>query len=424
VASFRFGQAQAVITPPVGTMLSGFEERDHGCEGVHDHLYARSWVFSDGSHHAALTLLDLCTIDRAMVREIRGLVSEATGLRPEEMHFVCTHTHSGPVSMREAVDPTYLPAGDPALVAVLVRHIAGSVIAAWRSLREGRIGFGSGTLTTLCTNRRDPGLPMDPEVAVLRLEEADGRLAGVIVNFACHPTTLNRENYLVTRDYPGFMCDAIEAVKGGGVQAGFAQGAAGDISCRWTRRGNNFAEAARLGHMLAGEALRVLEIIETTPEAEVRSLTADLEVPVRALPSLEEAERAEREATRRLEELKAAGAPYGEVRTAYVSWQGANRTLRKVREGQPERIVTEVGLLSLGGRRIAFLPGEAFTRTGLELKAALGPGTLVMAYANDSMGYLVPPEEVDGSYESGASFLDPAAVPAMKARILALAQEL
>jgi len=265
---------------------------------------------------------------------------------------------------------------------------------------------------------------MDPEVAVIRLEEADGRLAGVIVNFACHPTTLNHENYLVTRDYPGYMCDAIEAVKGRGVQAGFAQGAAGDISCRWTRRGNSFAEAARLGHMLAGEALRVLETIETGTEADIRSLVADVEVPTRALPSPEEAERAEREATRRLEELKAAGAPYGEVRTAYVSWQGANRTLRKVREGQPERIVTEVGLLSLCGRRIAFLPGEAFTRTGLELKAALGPGTLVMAYANDSMGYLVPPEEVDGSYESGASFLDPAAVPAMKARILALAQEL
>jgi hypothetical protein len=425
MSGFRFGQAQVVITPPIGTRLSGFEERDHGCVGVHDDLFAKTWVFDDGSGHFALTLLDLVSIDLDMVEAVRKRVSEATKLAPHEIHFVCTHTHSGPAGLRRAADKVYLPQGDPELVNIMERHLAGCVIAAWESLREGRLGFGQGRLTSMCTNRRDPNGPMDPEVTVLRVEEADGRLAGVIVNYANHPTTLNAENYLVTRDYPGFMCDAIAHVKGKGVQVGFAQGTAGDISARWTRRGTTFAEAERLGHMLAGEALRVLETVETTTEARVRSFTRKFEVPMRKLPPLAEAEAALAAATARLESLKAEGAPYGDVRTAYVSWQGADRTARMARQGRPSTTFTEVGLLSLNGHAIALLPGEALTRTGLDLKAAIGTGTIVLGYANDSMGYLIPLEEDGGgSYETGASLLAPEAVQTMKEQILALAREM
>jgi neutral ceramidase len=426
MSAFRFGQAQAVITPPIGTPLSGFEERDHGAEGVHDDLWAKAWVFEGDGGRVALAFLDLVGVDREMVREIRAQVSAATELKPHDIHLVCTHTHSGPSGLRKAVPFLASPfTEDPELVSVYVRYIAGALIRAFRSLHPGRIGFGTGLLSTMCTNRRDPSGPMDPAVQVIRVEEADGALAGVIVNYANHPTTLNAENYLVTRDFPGFMCDAVTRVHGGSVQVAYAQGAAGDISARWTRRATTFAEADRLGTMLAGEALRVLAMVESSPELKVRVLSRDFTVPTRRYPPVAEAEHRLAEATERLERLKVSGAPYGDVRTAYVSWQGADRTARMARIQRPDMMVAEAGLIALGELKIALLPGEAMTRTGLELKEGLRRPSMVFAYANDYVGYLVPSaDEAEGGYEAGASFLSAAAVDQLRDGVLALAQEI
>lgn len=423
---FRFGQAQVVITPPVGTPLSGFEERDHGCEGIHDDLWAKAWVFEGGGGRAAFGFLDLVGVDREMVREIREQVAKATELVPHEIHLICTHTHSGPSGLRKPVPFLASPfREDPELVSVYVRLIAGAIVQAFRSLRPGRIGFGAGTLTTMCTNRRDPKGQMDSALQVIRVEEADGTLAGVIVNYACHPTTLNAQNYLVTRDFPGYMCDAVTRVKGRRVQVAYAQGTAGDVSARWTRRGTSFAEAERLGHMLAGEALRVLETVTTSPDLAVAAVSQDVSVPTRRYPPEDVADRLLAAATDRLESLKAAGAPYGDVRTAYVAWQGADRTARMSRLHRPEQIDAEVALVRLGAMKVAMLPGEAMTRTGQELKAALGEPCIVLGYANDYVGYLVPAaDEAQGGYEAGASFLAAEGVDLLRDEMLARAREM
>jgi len=213
-----------------------------------------------------------------------------------------------------------------------------------------------------------------------------------------------------SRDYPGFTCDAIERAKGGGIQVAFAQGAGADVSTRRTRRGTNFAEAERLGHMLAGEALRVLESIETTADVTLNLHSQAVELPTKDVPTLEEAERMLAEATAVLKELSTEDVPEEELRTAYLTQWGAKRALSMAKKKRTVSITSEASLVSLNNMRIAVLPGELFASVGLKIKASLGEGTMVLGYCNNSIGYLLLPEdEAEGGYEAGISSLSSSA---------------
>jgi hypothetical protein len=424
MSDFRFGQSKIVITPPLGTWLVGYPERDHGCEGVHDNLYAKTWVFSDGEDVAALAFLDLTGIDREFAQRVRKEVAVETGLDPHKLHLNYTHSHSAPACFPHPFDDMYRPQGDREYEAAMVRYLAGSVGEAFRSMRKGRIGFGVGHLTGICSNRRDPNGGMDPEVKVIRLEEEDGQMAGAIVNYACHPTILHEDNYLVSRDLPGEMCDAVERGIGSEAPIAYAQGAAADTGTRWTRRGTTFAETRRLGQILAGEAMRVLQGIETTPEISVKSFSREVELPTRRFPSVEEAERRLAAESMRLERLKAAGASYGETRSAYAAKFGATRVVDYARRQLPPTVTSEVGLVWLGETPIAILPSETFARIGMDVKAALGERTIVLGYSNDSLGYLVPPEEEKrGGYEVNTALLSSAASEILREAVIGLARQ-
>ena len=63
------GAAQVGVTPPLGIHLAGsFEVRP--AEDVHDPLYAKAVVLSDGDTHLALVLLDLIMLPREDVEAI------------------------------------------------------------------------------------------------------------------------------------------------------------------------------------------------------------------------------------------------------------------------------------------------------------------------------------------------------------------
>lgn len=63
------GVAHAVITPPMGSEMSGFIARHSGVIGIHDHLYARAMVWSNGNNatRAVLLTLDLIGLDLSTV---------------------------------------------------------------------------------------------------------------------------------------------------------------------------------------------------------------------------------------------------------------------------------------------------------------------------------------------------------------------
>ena len=63
---------------------------------------------------------------------------------------------------------------------------------------------------------------------------------------------------------------------------------------------------------------------------------------------------------------------------------------------------SQIQVLSVGGMALVGLPGEPFTRTVLDIKAASpNPFTAVLSYANDYQGYFPDAQSIEGgSYEA------------------------
>lgn len=406
MGQLRAGSCTVEITPPVGTPMAGYGARKERSVGIHDPLYATALVLDDGQTLAALLSMDWIGVDAAFTAEVRSIASKLCGIPSENILLAASHTHSGP-ALNDRYGGDY---SDPALSAVTARKVAGAVAAAAARRQEARWGVGYGQAPGIGTNRRDPSGPADSSVAVLRVDGPEGLLAAAY-NFACHPTVLDSGNLLLSADYPGGVRAAFRGVYGPGPDLLFLNGASADISTRHLRRSSSFAEAERFGRILAGEVVRVLESIETRTEAGLRVARTPVEMALRQLPTLEEAERQVASATDQLKRLEAAGLPAGrgERRTAEVNLQGAMATLGLVRRGPIPPIQTEFQLLALGDTGFFAVPGELFTAIGLSVKA-MAPGIQVVTYANDSIGYILTREaHAAGGYEAGTARLAPEA---------------
>lgn len=421
---FHFGTQDVIITPPIGTELVGYPEREHGSTGIHDHLHAKAFVLSAADRTIALAFLDVCGIDENFTDLVRDLVCNRSNLSPQDIYLSFTHTHSGHAclsSQSNLLDRMYSQ-GDPEIDKITARQTAGAILTAYQNQKLGKIGFGSGILTGMCTNRRDPKGLIDDEVNVIAFQGRDDSLEGVIINFGCHPTALHQDNYLISRDFPGFTCDAVGRFLGSGSVVAFAQGTAGDVSTRWVRRSTTFDEAERLGYMLAGETIRILQDLDMVDDVAMTDRSKQLKLPTRDLPTLTEAEETLEKETTLLEELRKTQAPYGDIRTQYVTQLGAKVRLDLIRNRKDDFEVAQVEVLNINNRKVVLLPGEPFSRTGLQIKESLGPGTIVLGYINRSLAYLVPSEdERMGGYESGASLIDPSGVDKLLEEVIHLA---
>ena len=183
----------------------------------------------------------------------------------------------------------------------------------------------------------------------------------------------------------------------------FTNGASGDIGARFTRREQSFNEVERMGRLLAGEMLKVMQIILTHAPVELNARVAPVELKFRPFPPPARAQHELEQLQANLEALKAAGAAHGEIRRATTRVEGAmgQALMTKELAGRASNR-SQVQILQIGDLALAGLPGEAFTQTVLEIKKlSLFPYTVVVSYANDYQGYFPDPVSISmGSYEA------------------------
>ena len=225
-----------------------------------------------------------------------------------------------------------------------------------------------------------------------------GKPLAVLMNYGCHPTVLGHENRCLSADYPGAARRVLEGVYPDTVFM-FTNGAAGDVSTRFTRRSQTFAEVERMGRILGGGVLRAMQLMETGGPAALSSRVADVEIPLRDFPPPDKAKQVLEDREAELERLQEAGAPHGEIRRATTKMEGARVQVR-LAEALVDRshVATQTQVVSIGGLLFIGLPGEPFTRLVLDLKEeSPAVHTAVISYANDDVGYF--PD--DGSIEEG-----------------------
>jgi hypothetical protein len=424
----RVGAAAIDITPPVGTALDGYGGRTDVSQGVHDPLYARALFVDDGATQLALVVCDLIGIGSFLAERARELIAERPGIPPANVLIAATHTHAGPAGVRGR--------GEPVLVEETARKIAGAVRVAHRKAVEAQLKCGVTGLTSIAQNRRDPAGPIDSRLDVLAADTPEGANVATLARYACHATTLERDNLEITAEYPGAACRVIEQVIGGGATGLFFNGACANINPAWIRQ--DYGDVHRLGSIAGGKAaalsqelrplginhqahnIRWEELTHRPVEAgrlvegSLKAASLTFEAPYRSGPPDAELARELERLEAEFADAKSRGVPEGERReiAARVTMaRGERVTLARTRDKGPFR-EEEVQAMRLGdGLFVVGLPGEVFYETGEEIRKLSGlEDLIVIAYANDYPGYFCRAEAfAEGGYEAGVTPFGPEA---------------
>jgi neutral ceramidase len=402
-AALRGGCAKVNITPPLGITLIG--SKGQPSDSIRDDLYARAMVLNDGANTVAVVSADLLyTPLEDITNPVRAIVQEKSGIPGRNVMVCAIHTHSGPeVFSRSKLRPDSQVPVSPLAEAyrqVLVRKMADAVLTAHAGMRDVKIGAATGSLPEVLYNRRpvtkagrvettftlppeiaatrkietspDGGtrvvftLPpektplsfgiVDPQVFVLRMDDAGGAIVGSLMGFGCHPVSIYPSmSTTVSADYPAFATRVVEQAEGGICL--FTLGLAGNTVP--LQRGAK--PCAQIGTALGGEALRRLQLVATTGDVAVKAMNREVTLPVK----------------------KAASPQDGAA------------------DASPDSVTTEIQVLRLGDIYLLGLPGEVLVEVGFAIRKQAGVEKLfIVTLANDAVGYICHQQAYEeGGYE-------------------------
>jgi neutral/alkaline ceramidase-like enzyme len=264
------GVARVEITPAGSMPMYGYANRKCGpANGTHDPLFAKALVLAAGGSRIAIVTADLGSL---VSDNLRRDVAAKLGI--PVLLLSASHTHSAPAFLPFGSAPA---AGDQsrAYLAELEGKIFGAVERASKSMAPARLGVGKSSLQ-LGYNRlllRDDGRaralfdnldrvpygPVDPQLVLLRVEDAGGNPKALLVHYAAHAVVLGPTSCKYSADYPGVVQSAVERAVPG-AQVMFVQGGAGDINPlfqgRSGREEDDFAVMEKMGQLLAAAVLR------------------------------------------------------------------------------------------------------------------------------------------------------------------------
>ncbi|MBI3948143.1 MAG: neutral/alkaline non-lysosomal ceramidase N-terminal domain-containing protein [Armatimonadetes bacterium] len=372
--AIKIGLAEATITPPLGVRMAGFAARKGVAQGVHDDLHVRALVVEGPETSLAILGAAIIGLPRDMVEEVRRTVAGQTGIPERNILMAATHTHSGPV-----VSDDYRPLLRDQCVAVL--------LSAWERRTPGRLGAGTTEVDDVSRNRRrlDYGaLPVDPEIGILRLEDSAGRPLGVLFHYSCHPTVMGPDNLMITQDWPYYAIRRIRQ-EVGDVPVIYLNGAEGDqnpgyrselsaVGAPIPIRVWEFAE--KMGTRVGDAVLAALPGIGTRAECALRGVSGHVDLPLRdTFPiTIEQAERAAKEARERLAAVEAQGEIPSPVllhkaqAEAFMADLTASRARWFYTADRGRSIDVELQSLLLDDAVFTTFPGEVFVEIGLAVK--------------------------------------------------------
>ena len=429
-ATLAAGVARAVITPPVGTYLTGFAGRPPST-GIHDDLTATALVLAERDSAGviledsrvvivALDLLGMYGDEIAMA--IKGEVERRTGILPERVLLCCSHTHYGPVMHGE------WEGGDApdavAYQAALPHHVAGAIATAVASLQPVTLAVGHGSVRAGINRRerkadgrlvlgQNPDGTLDSEVIVWRfdplgetpvepgapvgwVQRAPEPLA-IVVNYACHPVSLGGGMRSISADFPGVARGVVEQLAGG--TALFLQGACGNINP--SLMGPDWNNPRRLGHALGAEAARAALVAEPISAVPLRLERRTVELPALMPPSLEAA----RASVAQLETESvrlAVGGSQGQRWWNEGAVRRARSTLEAMERGTTlPPLEAPLSVLRLGDAALAANPSELFCEIGMAIKQhSPFAHTAIVGYT-DAIIWYVPTRAAypEGGYE-------------------------
>ncbi len=291
------GVAKIDITPSEPVRMYGYAARKTESEGIAGRLKASALAIGEesGDGPALLLAVDCGAVPPALRDAVFGRVQAKVKLKPERFVLCNSHTHSGPdlagMGSLSGVEREHLERYAKELTGKL-EHV---VLKALAARQPGRLAWTQGSVG-FAANRRVlkdgkwvgfgavPGAAVDHSLPLLRVSDAQGKVLAVVVNYACHNTTLRGDFKQIHGDWAGAAQEAIEA-EHPGVTALVTIGCGADADpCPH----GNVELCRQHGRALADEVRRLLAgpFKPVTPRLSARRVV--LPLPYAALPPIEE----------------------------------------------------------------------------------------------------------------------------------------
>lgn len=206
-AGFRASVVKLDITPETSQWLCGYGPRQS--TGVHDRLYHRIVAMDDGKTQFFLISTDIAEISPGFYDQVMRELERQTGIKPLQVWWIVTHTHSAPEVGPPGLDGVFMPeryqhASNDEYSAHVKKELIEGIKQARAKLEPARLGVGWG-FAMANINRRgrnvegpaflglNPDGPADRRIGLLGLEKANGTLLALIANYAMHGTVLGRK---------------------------------------------------------------------------------------------------------------------------------------------------------------------------------------------------------------------------------------
>lgn len=400
--SLLAGSAKVIITPSKPIPMSGYGGRKEPFKGVHDDIYARIVVFSDGKNTSAVISTELIGISNIFWSEVTEDIEKRTGIKKEFVFLSAVHNHNGP-----SIN-VYNDGNTPdvrAYVKELKEKIVRSTAAAIKSMVPVNIGAGKGTCKMNINRRaqngkgqialgRNPYGPCDQEVGVIRIDDKAGKPIAILMNWPCHATVLGPRNYMITGDWPGAASRYVEKEYSENFVAPVTIGASGDINPLYGPHidfENNSAYAFgkdAIGEDLANESIRVAREAKTFSSGMINASQRLVSVPAK-----------DEEVPGRFQQPNSSEDGFLKIRLSAM----------------------RIGSIILTG-----VSGEVFNEIGVKMrKQSPYSNTFMVTHCNGSSGYLVTDAAyAEGGYEVNSTRAKSGAEKAIIDNLLEMINEL
>lgn len=396
----KIGFSKAEITPPMGTELAGYAGY-RPCSGIHDPLYCKAAVLEQMGKRYGLLVLDLMCADESLYEKIAQTVADF-GISRERLIVAAIHSHAAPRGCIPGQGPLHRlnNAGfrhDEEFAVYIhgvVQKAAMALEEAVAGLEPFRVRTAQGELPPIGSERHT-GQKAEGSLTVLHFQTASGRNL-MIYNLPCHPTVLSAANLEVSADFAGQIEKHLHVDMGM-----FVNGAAGDISTRFTRREQTFAECERLGAVAARAILELIRDVRFQDPSPLTGNQLTIPLEVRQVETVEDARRKLEQTRERWEKAASEGADPATLRIlkSYVEGAGVSLEFAQLMGGLRE-LELSVSVFRFMGLDFVSIPGELFS--------TLLPGqqTVAICYANGYDRYIASTDAYDkGYYEAMAAVL-------------------
>jgi len=210
--TFKDGNGNGRFDP---VWMAGFQN-NRPAMGVHDPLWARTMIISNGENKIALTVIDAIGFGADDILRVRKKVPASLDI--DYVIVMSTHSHETPDLVGLWGKTPFSSGVNKAYTEQVQQGILASITEAHKRLRPAiiKVGHDLTGATNLVEDSRDP-IVMDPRINILQaIDAVSDTTLGVFFNWSNHPETLWNKNLYLTSDFPHFLREALEK----GVQRG------------------------------------------------------------------------------------------------------------------------------------------------------------------------------------------------------------